>query len=178
MAEVQHVASGNGAPAGAPPSIAAHYVDLVSGLHYISTGTATAADWGHPIGVRTFYELTNAGQLDVPMSAGRIDIVESSGGPGGQFVLVLPTVPLGGVLELTVAAWLPSLSSQIVLKGAAGFDGVNFVGAEEVGATTVGDELHIPMAKQLVLLAHAFSGPTGRYLEVLPRFVGAGTGPV
>src|SRR3990167_7478360 len=140
MAEVQHVASGNGAPAGAPPSIAAHYVDLVTGFHYISSGTATAADWGHPIGVRTFHELAEAGQLVVPMTAGRVEVFEIGEGPGGQFVLMLPDVPLGCVLELTVAVWPTALASQLVLKCAAGFAGAGAVG-QDIGATNVDDEL-------------------------------------
>ena len=175
MAEVQHVASGNGAPAGAPPSIAAHYVDLVSGFHYISSGTATAADWGHPIGVRTFHELTEAGQLAVPMTAGRVEVFEIGEGPGGQFVLMLPDVPSGCVLEFTVVAWPPAVASQLVLKCAAGFDGVGAMG-QDIGATTVGAELHIPMTQMLGLRVHAISGPGGRFLEVVPQFVGEGVG--
>ena len=175
MAEVQHVASGNGAPAGAPPSIAAHYVDLVSGFHYISSGTATAADWGHPIGVRTFHELTEAGQLAVPMTAGRVEVFEIGEGPGGQFVLMLPDVPSGYVLEFTVAAWPTALASQLVLKCPAGFDGAVGRG-QDIGAATVGAELHIPMTQMMGLRVHAIAVPEGRYLEVVPQFVGEGVG--
>lgn len=41
----QHIFSGAGAPSTAPGSIGAHYIDTSNGDHYLSKGTASAADW-------------------------------------------------------------------------------------------------------------------------------------
>lgn len=53
MASVEHVLSGEGAPAAAPPSLGAHYVDLNSGQHYLAAGTSAAADWQPQLRVYT-----------------------------------------------------------------------------------------------------------------------------
>ncbi len=45
MATVTHVLSGAGAPADAPPSIAAHYVNTTNGDQYLAKGTGSTADW-------------------------------------------------------------------------------------------------------------------------------------
>lgn len=40
-----HQKSGSGPPAGAPETLGEHYVDTANGVHYLSVGTDTAADW-------------------------------------------------------------------------------------------------------------------------------------
>lgn len=42
---MQHVFQGQGAPTEAPTALGQHYIDLASGTHYNSVGTASAADW-------------------------------------------------------------------------------------------------------------------------------------
>lgn len=49
MANVQHIVTGAGAPSAAPPAVGAHYIDTTNKETYVSTGTASAADWGEPI---------------------------------------------------------------------------------------------------------------------------------
>ncbi|WP_296285946.1 hypothetical protein [Pseudomonas sp.] len=54
MANVQHIVTGAGAPADAPPSIGAHYVDTTSKRTYVATGTTAAGDWGQPLQTGAF----------------------------------------------------------------------------------------------------------------------------
>jgi len=49
MADKQHIVTGAGAPAAAPPSLGAHYINTSTKEHYLATGTASAADWGLPV---------------------------------------------------------------------------------------------------------------------------------
>lgn len=49
MANVQHIVTGAGAPASAPPAVGAHYIDTTNKRTYVSTGTAAASDWGQPL---------------------------------------------------------------------------------------------------------------------------------
>lgn len=45
MPDVQHIVTGLDAPAAAPPSVGAHYINTSTGEHYIATSTASAAGW-------------------------------------------------------------------------------------------------------------------------------------
>jgi hypothetical protein len=89
----QHIATGNGAPVSAPPSIGAHYHDLVTADHYIATGTTAAADWGHPINepARVITEATAAMTLT---AAHRVVHATSPIGDGNMQI-TLPLVTAG-----------------------------------------------------------------------------------
>lgn len=59
---VEHVLSGHGMPADAPPSLAAHYIDLDTGQHYLATGVSSLKDWRLvPGGLSDFVSITEAG---------------------------------------------------------------------------------------------------------------------
>lgn len=49
MVDVTHIVPGAGAPTSAPPAVGAHYIDTTNKKTYVSTGTASAADWGDPV---------------------------------------------------------------------------------------------------------------------------------
>ncbi|MFV3370083.1 hypothetical protein ACNFH5_18100 [Pseudomonas sp. NY15435] len=49
MANVQHIVTGAGVPTSAPPAVGAHYIDTTNKKSYVSTGTASASDWGQPL---------------------------------------------------------------------------------------------------------------------------------
>ena len=45
MANITHSLSGGGAPVAAPPSLNAHYLDTLTGTHYLAKGTTAPEDW-------------------------------------------------------------------------------------------------------------------------------------
>ncbi|WP_425327680.1 hypothetical protein [Pseudomonas nitroreducens] len=51
MATVQHIVTGNGAPADTPPSPGAHYIDLDYGDHYIAAGEDGGLYWVGPLAI-------------------------------------------------------------------------------------------------------------------------------
>lgn len=146
MAEVQHVVTGTTAPAAAPPSVAAHYVDTVSGEHYISTGTATAADWGYPVAssMRADVELTDAGTLALSTAVSRVSVYQNTPATGVDFELSLPDIPVGSVMSFTVQSYTTSATNRLIFNRPGGLAYAQGLGTD-LGGEFESGELRLAM---------------------------------
>ncbi|MEF2038837.1 hypothetical protein [Pseudomonas aeruginosa] len=104
MATVTHVLSGAGAPAAAPPSVGAHYVNTTNGDQYLAKGTASAADW------------VKLGGGAAGSASEVLHVVEGENVVGPQHALVdvfLDDLPASG---LAIVGFDPSSSCQFDLR--------------------------------------------------------------
>ena len=172
MAEVQHVVTGTTAPATAPPSVAAHYVNTVSGEHYISTGTTTAADWGYPVvsSVRAGVELTDAGTLALSTAVSRVTVYQTAPATGADFELALPDIPVGSVMSFTVLSNTTNETNRLIFKCTGGLAYAQSLGTD-LGGEFASGELRIPMGQDFgvtVFLSNV-AGP-GYVLEAVTLY--------
>lgn len=115
----KHIFKGQGAPSFAPKQVGHHYIDTLNKLSYISTGTATSADW----------KLFN-------------DSVVSVNGYSGTVVLAASDIgssPTGDVVATNVQAAIAELASEKQAtsekgqaNGYAGLDGTGKVPAAQL----------------------------------------------
>lgn len=111
---VQHIFTGSGAPAQAPSSIGAHYIDETSGDQYLSRGTASTDDW-----VRVSTGLS-VGDLLYTLRSPGADFLAVNGGPfnGDEYPLLAELLPakawqqLGDPLPTWATPRLPGTDNE------------------------------------------------------------------
>lgn len=86
----QHIIEGLVAPAFTPSSVGQHYVDTVTGIEYISTGTASSADWK-----------ARAAAVAVEDEGGSVDTAAETIDFVGAGVVASQTAP--GAVQVTIA---------------------------------------------------------------------------
>lgn len=162
MAEVQHTASGAGAPASAPPSVGAHYADAENGDQYIAHGATAADDWGAAL-ARTGYALffASGGSLAMDSWHALVEVMPNGAGPA-EFTIEVPAVVDGGCRVFDVVINALDAESYVVLRTAGGgaFDHGGFIGDVPAGGRFEGGGLRLRMDQSYVLRVFV-TKPTG-----------------
>lgn len=82
----RHIVTGDGPPTAPPPGIAAHYVDKLTGTHYLAKGTLSPSDWillgadglpdgGSPGDVLTLTDSGASWSTPSPVSSSSVNVV-------------------------------------------------------------------------------------------------------
>ena len=151
---IEHVLSGEGAPTSAPPSLAAHYIDLASGQVWDAHGLASAEDWRLRAGTRAEKLGVSGGDSSYTVPAGvshlRIYAIRS---PDTLTVNIDRSVA-GTHTGFEPGAFVSSMDVEII-QGCSGGIGnqviagvganqANLIGGAMLGATVFDDRVRIP----------------------------------